>query len=372
MLKKNTMKNFGILLLAMVSCCLLQAKNRVVKQPPFIARSSSTIEIDRVGVSDTATVLDVKAFFRPHNWIQISNESYLLADNGEKYPIRSGNGITLGEKFWMPDSGEASFSLIFPLLPPTVKVIDFIESDCEDCFKVWGIHLDGKLPELDLSDDVKKQKLNYAEPLPKAELKDGKSVITGRLLDYEKHYALPFSCRICDLLTAKFEDTEIKVNEDGTFRTEIELCAPTTVSFSVGRDIYFDVFLVPGGELDMAVNLRELSRSESKLLKGKRAGGKKVYFSGTMAALNDEMITDDEHLMDVWGMVHWNMNDLYNMTAGQYKAYWLKKYEETKSAICSDKKRSQAYRNLLLAQNDLLCTLTLTRVSSNLAYAYVQ
>lgn len=84
------------------------------------------------------------------------------------------------------------------------------------------------------------------------------------------------------------------------------------------------------------------------------------------------MITDDEHLMDVWGMVHWNMNDLYNMTAGQYKAYWLKKYEETKSAICSDKKRSQAYRNLLLAQNDLLCTLTLTRVSSNLAYAYVQ
>ena len=49
-------------------------------------------------VSDTATVLDVKAFFRPHNWIQISNESYLLADNGEKYPIRSGNGIILGEK----------------------------------------------------------------------------------------------------------------------------------------------------------------------------------------------------------------------------------------------------------------------------------
>ena len=93
------MKNFGILLLAMVSCCLLQAKKPGwFKQPPFIARSSSTIEIDRVVVSDTATVLDIKAFFRPHNWIQISNESYLLADNGEKYPIRSGNGITLGGK----------------------------------------------------------------------------------------------------------------------------------------------------------------------------------------------------------------------------------------------------------------------------------
>ena len=211
---KDIMKQFGILLLAMVSCCLLQAKDRVVKQPPFIARNSSTIEIDRVVVSDTATVLDVRAFFRPRNWIQISNESYLLADNGEKYPIRSGNGITLGEKFWMPDSGEASFSLIFPLLPPTVQVIDFIESDCEDCFKVWGIHLDGKLPELDVPEKVKKQNLNYDEPLPKAELKDGKSVITGRLLDYKKYYALPLSCRICDLLTARSEDTEIKVNED--------------------------------------------------------------------------------------------------------------------------------------------------------------
>lgn len=366
------MKQFSILLLAMVSCCLLQAKDRVVKQPPFIVRNSSTIEIDRVVVSDTATVLDIKAFFRPHNWIQISSESYLLADNGEKYPVRSGNGITLDEKFWMPDNGEASFSLIFPLLPPTVKVVDFIENDCEDCFKVWGIHLDGKLPELNLPEKVKKQKLNDEEPLPKAELKDGKSVITGRLLDYKKYYALPLSCRICDLLTAKFEDTEIKVNEDGTFRTEIELYAPTTVSMSVGRDIHFDIFLVPGGELDMAVNLRELSRSESKLLKGKNPDGKKVYFSGTMAALNDEMITDNERLMDAWGMANWNMNDLYNMTADQYKAYWLKKYEEIKSAIRSDKKRSGAYRDLLLAQNDLLCTLTLTRVSSNLAYAYVQ
>ena len=113
MLKKNTMKNFGILLLAMVSCCLLQAKNRVVKQPPFIARSSSTIEIDRVVVSDTATVLDIKAFFRPHNWIQISNESYLLADNGEKYPIRSGNG-----NFGCPIAAKLLLVLFFRYCPP--------------------------------------------------------------------------------------------------------------------------------------------------------------------------------------------------------------------------------------------------------------
>ena len=46
----------------------------------------------------------------------------------------------------------------------------------------------------------------------------------------------------------------------------------------MGRDIYFDVFLVPGGELDMAVNLRELSRSESKIVERERAGWKESLF----------------------------------------------------------------------------------------------
>lgn len=110
------MKNFGILLLAMVSCCLLQAKDRVVKQPPFIARSSSTIEIDRVVVSDTATVLDVKAFFRPHNWIQISNESYLLADNG-KYPIRSVMELPWAKNFGCPIAVRLLLVLFFRYCP---------------------------------------------------------------------------------------------------------------------------------------------------------------------------------------------------------------------------------------------------------------
>ena len=56
--------------------------------------------------------------------------------------------LSWAKNFGCPIAVKLLFSLIFPLLPPTVKVIDFIESDCEDCFKVWGIHLDGKLPEL--------------------------------------------------------------------------------------------------------------------------------------------------------------------------------------------------------------------------------
>lgn len=133
------MKTLCTLLLALGTICSIQAQERKVNQPPFIVRNTSTVEINQITLSDTATVLDIKAYYRPHNWIRISGESYLLADNGKKYPIRSGSGITLDKEFWMPDSGEATFSLIFPTLPATVKTIDFIESDCEDCFKIWGI-----------------------------------------------------------------------------------------------------------------------------------------------------------------------------------------------------------------------------------------
>ena len=121
------MKTLCTLLLALGTLCSIQAQERKVNQPPFIVRNTSTVEINQITLSDTATVLDIKAYYRPHNWIRISGESYLLADNGKKYPIRSGSGITLDKEFWMPDSGEATFSLIFPTLPATVKTIDFIE-----------------------------------------------------------------------------------------------------------------------------------------------------------------------------------------------------------------------------------------------------
>ena len=43
----------------------------------------------------------------------------------------------------MPASGEASFTLAFEPLPRGTRSFDFIESDCDDCFKLYGIDLTG-------------------------------------------------------------------------------------------------------------------------------------------------------------------------------------------------------------------------------------
>lgn len=364
------MKRLNILLLAVASCCILQAKDRVVQQPSFVVSNTSSVEIDRVVLSDTATVLDIKAFYRPHYWIRISSESYLLADNGQKYPIRSGNGIKLDDNFWMPDSGEASFSLVFPLLPPTVKVIDFIESDCDDCFKVWGIRLDGKLPKPELPESVAKQGEVRDEPLPEARLTGGKAVVSGKLLGYQPHYRIETFISRCDFLTGNYDEISITPDADGNFRTEVELHAPSLVTLRAGMGS-IRLFLVPGQETSVAVNLREVSRRQSRLLKDRPANEEQVLCAGAMARLNNELNLPEHQWTASWEDETTFLKDIYNMSAAQYKDYCNRKMEEVKSRIQDDKKISEACRELLLIENRYRYAQSLSSITAYLMNSFV-
>lgn len=360
------MKTLCTLLLVLGTLCSIQAQERKVNQPPFIARNTSTVEINQITLSDTATVLDIKAYYRPHYWIRISGESYLLADNGEKFPIRSGNGITLDKEFWMPDSGEATFSLIFPTLPATVRTIDFIESDCEDCYKVWGIPLNGKLPELVLPEEVT-QKTNAIETLPTPQLTMGKATLSGKLLDYKPNYQLNLNAYLCELLTGNESEIPIEIKEDGSFCTVIDLSAPTSLDLVMGREKISTLFVAPGEETKVVINLREISRSQSKLLKQNQQEGEKLYFSGTMAQLN-------KTLNSKWA-TEWKgkdfLKDIYNMSAEEYKAYCLNKYQDRNSTIQNAKELDNASRQLLLIDNKYQCIAALNSIDSNLMNAHI-
>ncbi|MCP3894016.1 MAG: TlpA family protein disulfide reductase, partial [Bacteroides sp.] len=104
------------LIISLLLCSLVytQAKEKIIEQPPFTVWSSDNIEIDKIVLSDTATVLYIKAFYRPKYWIKIASGSFLKSNKGETYTLRSGIGITPDKEFWMPESGEASFQLVFP------------------------------------------------------------------------------------------------------------------------------------------------------------------------------------------------------------------------------------------------------------------
>ena len=126
------MKRFALMISLLLSIlCMTQAKDRIVERPPFLAQSSSSIEIDKIVMSDTVTTVYIKAFYRPKYWIKIATGSVLKDNNGNLYPVRKGIGITLDKEFWMPESGEAEFQLTFPPIPQNVTCLDFSEGDLQ-------------------------------------------------------------------------------------------------------------------------------------------------------------------------------------------------------------------------------------------------
>ena len=178
--------NFLLSSLLLCMCCTIQAKNKVIEQPPFVVSNTTSIEVNQVEISDTATVLHIFAKYRPKNWIKIASGSYLQDNNGKTYQLRSGIGITPDAEFWMPESGEAEFQLVFPPLPASVTSIDFTEgADVENGFSIWGIQLKGNnLPKLVLPKEAVIHKADKETALPNPVIEYGKATLKGKLLDF--------------------------------------------------------------------------------------------------------------------------------------------------------------------------------------------
>lgn len=133
-------KSLLTLLLLAIGMTAQAQQTKVVEQPNAIVTDTRMLEISKVTLSDTATILDIKAFSTPTNSIKIVSETYLLAD-GKKYMIRGGEGLELDLLFGMPKSGAVNFKLIFEPLPMETTTFDFIGSDSDDYYKIYGVNL---------------------------------------------------------------------------------------------------------------------------------------------------------------------------------------------------------------------------------------
>jgi len=128
------------ILLVVIGLTAQAQQIRVIEQPNAAYTDTRMLEISKVTLSDTATILDMKAFSTPTNSIKIVSDTYLLA-NGKKYMIRSSEVIELDLLFWMPQSGEIRFKLIFDPLPIETTTFDFIGSDSDDYYTIYGVDL---------------------------------------------------------------------------------------------------------------------------------------------------------------------------------------------------------------------------------------
>lgn len=118
-----------------------QAQDKVIDNPFVESYSSGSIFLNKIVCSDTGTWLYMDGYSAPGSWIQIAPESVLTGENGRIYKLVSSENIQLGEKIYMPESGNVSFVLYFEPLAKEERIVSFSEGNADGAFKINAIHL---------------------------------------------------------------------------------------------------------------------------------------------------------------------------------------------------------------------------------------
>ena len=322
------LKTVLTLMLIAVAISAQAQREKIVEQPRAVFANTFALEIAKVTLFDTKTVLDIDAYFRPGSWIKIASDSYLLAD-GKKYMIRDGEGIDLDSLFWMPQSGEAEFKLIFEPLPIETAKFDFIESDCDDCFKIYGIHLaDQRVPLPDIPEEFTRE--YPIETAFQTQLQKGEAHVSGKIMGYvptHETYRLYYLNPITGTETSK----PLTIHPDGSFSSSITVYSPTQIFLTDRRFFSIPIRVAPDQESKVWVNFPEIYRSGSRLLKDASSYGNEAYFAGYFAGLNTDLnsVADfefmplDELLTD----------SIAGMNANEYKSFLLKEFDNSTKRV---------------------------------------
>lgn len=363
--------HFFIASLLLCICCYpLQAKNRVIEQPPFCVRNTTSIEVSKVVISDTATVLHIYAKYRPKNWIKIASGSYLKDNNGETYQLRSGIGITPDKEFWMPESGEAEFQLVFPPVASNATSIDFTEGEgIEDAFCIWGIQLKGnKLPPLILPKEAVIHSINKNDALPEPILQYGIATLKGKFLEYNPGMPKQFYFDLSDPLKG-FEEKMVDIQSDGSFNLSFPVLSTTSASiFLFGAPVM--CFVGPDKTTELYMNLREISRQSSKYHSNAKPYGEMAYINGPLAYIAQEFNSYEEKINATFRKSYEKrMEDIASMDIEAFKSYTLEQ-ESIPQKVIDQYPLSSATKQLIMLNNDLRILERLGFAANELAQAY--
>jgi thiol-disulfide isomerase/thioredoxin len=295
----------------------------MVENPSFEVRNSRTIEIARIEMNDSATVFHIDAFYQPKYWIKIASDAYIRpSGTQEKLVLTHAEGIEPDKEFWMPESGTASFKLYFPPLPPEVTRIDFLEGDCDNCFKTWGIRL---LP----SDKVEMEPLPSAT-IPATQIGDyynpQTTRISGRVIGYLPEYDGEVSVSLGNDIITNIDHTFLAtLADDGTFSGEVVVSQPMLAIFEVSANqtgASSHVFIVPGKDLTITVDMQRLNRLQSRLRTDKEPSDS-TYIAIEGSPFTAAQATGMYQTSEIVNTIAF-FRDIVGMNPEAYKAHVLK------------------------------------------------
>lgn len=240
-----TKKSFITIILMLVGITAAGKKIRVIEHPEWLMSDcGKTLTVTRVEFSDTATVVSFHSEYKPKNWIRIAAASKLIGDDGRKYAARYGTGIKLATRFYLPESGQADFKVVFEPMPMKTKHVDFIEGP--GGWRIWGIHERGtKMPK------VRKR---HGEDLRITDestfFRRGTGVVRGRFTG-KKPKMINFYGY--DAITHTSRPQVFDVADDGTFTATIPVEYPVMNYLNNNRNYYY-FYVGAGDTLDITIS----------------------------------------------------------------------------------------------------------------------
>ncbi len=102
------------------------ANDSVVWHHPVVGYTHSIVEVTKVVLHADRTEVSCHVHYPSGYWIQILRTTELQAD-GRNFPVRDASGISLGERYTMPESDEVDFTLTFDAVPLGTEKMNLVE-----------------------------------------------------------------------------------------------------------------------------------------------------------------------------------------------------------------------------------------------------
>ena len=241
-----------------------QAKTyKTIKAPESMACvnvHNGELKARQVIMRDTATTVYFTMEYPKGQRFRFVSASYLMDEDGNRYPLRSCEGLATDTWIQSPESGVMDFTMHFQPLPKKVQMFDFIEGDVRGAFMLLGIH-DQKYkvtaPTL--------QELSDANPytVPADWFKTDTITIRGRFEGYdaEKFGFTSMECFYEDVFEKDAATLVFDIAADGSFEKKFQASYPVCNKFfSRETKIGFDeisFFARPGETIDITIKPNE-------------------------------------------------------------------------------------------------------------------
>ena len=253
------MKKTIITALLAAICICGQAKTyRSIKSPEVMACANvnpGKLAIQEVVMTDTATTIHFTMEYPQDHSFRFVKESYLIDEDGHRYPLRSAEGIALDT--WVKASDTKAFTMHFEPMPKHVQIFDFIEGDALRAFMLLGIHdkaIEIKAPT------IQELYTNHPYILPADWLKTDDATIRGRIEGYdaERTGFTSMECYLYDVTKKNNSTLLIEIEPDGTFEKKIQLSYPVKSAFynmnNANSGFYMMPFFArPGETIDITI-----------------------------------------------------------------------------------------------------------------------